>query len=189
MTNLWRCLCRSGCDCGALSCGNCFFAVFAASSASVALVLVWETATYGELAGLAAPTHKYTGIRTCIHIQEKTHALLVCCLVALVCMWKYVCSVVNESTTKNGRNVFCFCFAPSVGCRLFWSFAVHTHTCKFQRTHTHDRRSINFDICNFHLSAIVSVERNQILIKAVVYSTEYFFFFCSGFSYTFRIYL
>jgi len=140
MTNLWRCLCRSGCDCGALSCGNCFFAVFAASSASVALVLVWEIATYGELAGLAAPTHKYTGICTCIHIhiQEKTHALIVCCLVALMCMCKYVCSVVNESTTKNGRNVFSFCFCPV---RWMSAFLVvrRAHTHLQIPTHTHSR--------------------------------------------------
>lgn len=147
------------------------------AAASLVYVLVWETATYGELAGLAAPqltntltfvvrarTHMHKSAYT--HEKKKTHALLVfvstpwyvcVCVCVRVCT-VYVCGVFNESTTKNGRNVFCF-YPSAVDVGFFgrWPLAhthlqIPAHTHARSRIHAHDRRSISFDICNFHFS-------------------------------------
>lgn len=125
------------------------------AAASLVYVLVWETATYGELAGLAAPklTHTLTFVvraRTHMHKsaytheKKKTHALLVfvstpwyvcVCVCVRVCT-AYVCGVFNESTTKNGRNVFCF-YPSAVDVGFFgrWPLA-HTHLQIPAHTHT-----------------------------------------------------
>lgn len=66
--------------------------------------------------------HTYTHAHIYVHIQGEKNTRVAQVFVrldALVCMCMYirvsavyVCSVFNESTTKNGRNVFCF--YPSV---------------------------------------------------------------------------
>lgn len=153
-------------------------------------------------------THKYIDIRrTCTHThaqtnvhtqEEKTHAVLVfvstpwyVCVCVRVCNM-YVCSVFNESTTKNGRNVFCF-YPSAVDVGFFgrWPLAhthlqipAHTHT--RSRIHVHDRRSINFDICNFHFSVRAYHEQSNQLIYLALNVSQ---ISCCSISFTLRIHL
>lgn len=173
---------------GALSCGNCFFAalLLLLPSLLLQLYMCWceRLLLMGSLLDWllhnsqihwhSSYVHAHTCTNQRTHTRRKKHTRCSCSSRRLgmdvyVCT-VYVCSVFNESTTKNGRNVFCF-YPSAVDVGFFgrWPLAhthlqipAHTHT--RSRIHAHDRCSISFDICNFHFSVRAYHEESKQLI-------------------------